>query len=47
MLGCYIICSEIIVKVYRQQVEVEVDRQQVEGQGSRLGKVEVENIDKK
>jgi hypothetical protein len=29
------------------QVEVEVDRQQVEGRGSRPGKVEVEDIDDK
>jgi hypothetical protein len=33
------------VKVDRQQVEVEVGRKQVKGRGSRLGKVEVEDID--
>jgi hypothetical protein len=33
--------------VNRHQVEVEVDRQQVEGKGSQLGKFEVEYIDDK
>ena len=44
MLGCYIICCEILVEVNqwmvkvevdRQHVEVEVDRHQVKGRGSR------------
>jgi hypothetical protein len=47
LLGCYILCSEILVEVNRLTVEVEVDRQQVEGRGSRPGKVEVEDIDDK
>jgi hypothetical protein len=29
MLGCYILCSEILVEVNRIMVEVEVDRKQV------------------
>jgi hypothetical protein len=55
MLGCYILCSESLVEVNRlmvevevdRQVKVEVDRQQVEGRGSRPGKFEVEDIDDK
>jgi hypothetical protein len=38
MLGCYILCNEIRVKV---------DRLMVEGQGSWPGKVKVEDIDSK
>jgi hypothetical protein len=51
VLGCYIICSEILVEVDRLMVEVKVDQQQVKGRGrlttsakvevSRPGKVEV------
>jgi hypothetical protein len=47
MLGCYILCSESLIEVNQLTVEVEVDRQQVEGQGSRPGKVEVEDINDK
>jgi hypothetical protein len=47
MLGCYILCSESLVEVNQLMVEVEVYQQQVEGRGSRPGKVEVEDIDGK
>jgi hypothetical protein len=55
MLGCYILCSESLVEVNRltkvevdrNKSKVEVDRQQVEGRGSRPGKVEVKDIDDK
>jgi hypothetical protein len=56
MLGCYILCSEILVEVDRLMIEgrggsttvkVKVDRKQVEGQGSRLRKFKDKDIDDK
>jgi hypothetical protein len=56
MLGCYILCSEILVKVDQLMVEgqggsttvkVKVVRQQVEGRGHGPGKVEFEYINDK
>jgi hypothetical protein len=47
MLGCYILCSKILVEVNRLTVKIKVDRQQVEGRGSQPSKVEVEDINDK
>jgi hypothetical protein len=33
LLGCYILCNEILVEVNQLTVEVKVDRQQIEGRG--------------
>jgi hypothetical protein len=47
MMGCYILCSEILVEADRLTVEVEGIDNKSKVEGVRPGKVEAEDIDNK